>query len=252
MSYPPNSVLRIHCGDVHYTAVQLKNSRVLEVKPRGTTYDDLDAWKAARMTEGATLVADVSKAYGVVVPSDTKGFVLYSAARSGGPVTWTNWLFAVMAEGAPHLLDSEPVRDAFNALADALNKADDIIYGWYRFQCYSDWYYRPSNLHNPSSDAARFHGLPIHVNTYGRRDTEVARINAIGELYGALYALVKDDLTPFIVTKNKEMQKRAKIRACEKLVNFYTKRVKTREADLKWCKDLLERQKQKLAEIQSS
>ena len=122
-TYAPRTLLRLYNSDktAHVTGVVLKDGKIYDTCNR-QTYDSFDSWNVAR-DQGGNMTIDASKAEGIVIPSNWKGFT-----NSKGYTPHTDWIYEMMAEYTPHLLEREDVRNAFNnyqyVYADLLTKRD--------------------------------------------------------------------------------------------------------------------------------
>lgn len=129
-------------GSKHCTAVVLKTGQLLEVKNeftgiRGAKFDSLEAWKAAREDQ-LTLSTNDSKTVanfkGFNVP--TERVVAYR---------WLQWCYSIICELAPHLLENETLKAAYNTLAEVstLYKDDLHTYNVYTSDVQR---YNPENI----------------------------------------------------------------------------------------------------------
>ena len=171
MTYQVGTVFRLYNSDSskHYTAIMLKDGKVMEVKNPdggrvGTKFNSVEEFKTEREMEGGKLVVDTSKACGLPIGEDTHGFKYPRVNESRGWSAWPRWYYNLMLEVMPQLLDREDVRSAYNSLVDALEKCDKQQ--------------MTINSHMSNSKSARFHmeylkwnegnkfkGLPIYFAT---------------------------------------------------------------------------------------
>jgi hypothetical protein len=120
----PGTLYRCYADDGrHWTAVVRSGGSLIEVKNpdggRGTVFDSVEAWSAARSC--SRVEADSSKVSGTFkVVKDMHGFT-YDWSRLNF-TRITNWIYELIEEGAPQLLESEEVRDEFNKLVDLFDK----------------------------------------------------------------------------------------------------------------------------------
>lgn len=120
----PGTLYRCYADDGrHWTTVACLGGTLIEVKNpdggRGTVFDSVEAWSAAR--GGGRVEADSSKVSGPLkVVKDTHGFNYDWSRRYFTRIT--NWIYELMEESAPLLLEREDVRDEFNKLVDLFEK----------------------------------------------------------------------------------------------------------------------------------
>lgn len=174
MTYQVGTVFRLYNSDSskHYTAIMLKDGKVMEVKNPdgervGTKFNSVEEFKTERQMEGGKLVVDTSKACGLPIGEDTHGFKYprvneYHMWWSA----WPRWFYNVLLELAPQMLAREDVRDAYNSLVDALEACDKRY-----ITIYSSMSNNKSmrfNMDNLKwSEGAKFKGLPIYfANEY--------------------------------------------------------------------------------------
>lgn len=124
----PGTLYRCYADDGrHWTAVIRSGGTVMEVKnpdagaARGSTFDTVEAWSSAR---GCSRVeADSSKVSGIREVKDTHGFKYDWSKRMWSRAM--NWIYEMIEEGAPHLLEREDVRNEFNKLVDMFEQYKD-------------------------------------------------------------------------------------------------------------------------------
>lgn len=195
-------MLRVFKGDMHYTAILLKNGAVLEVKGRRgcETYESVDAWVASIPATLADIqVSDKEKKpkkevkekkrkheeKKCMVPSRTK----FLSAR------WMRHVYEMMVESG--LVITEEIIDAFNDLVEYLISQNDKI-----------------TTGTPPKFARYSHGIKIEKQQYNIRGiylnytpivdlTEHAQITTkIADLYIVLFNLIKGTVVPFMDKKN--------------------------------------------------
>jgi hypothetical protein len=128
-SYAPGTLFRLYTNDEtqsisfptkpkHYTAVLLKDGKVLEVKNPDTglknTFDSLEVWQSSR--PDCTLKADESKSSGVLIGYDTSSFNYPTEKHSA--YKWVQWCYSIVKEAAPQLLNSEEFKLAYNNMVE--------------------------------------------------------------------------------------------------------------------------------------
>ena len=152
-SYAPGTIFRIYSADKskHYTAVLLKNGKVLETKnPDVThvdkaiaqtqaqaqtqvkkTFDTLDEWLLNHDATEDTVHIDKSKGSGVVIGSDTHGFNY--PPENTQSFNWIQWCYSIVLEAAPHLLQSDKFRSEYNGMVDLCYKHQHELRHWGNF-----------------------------------------------------------------------------------------------------------------------
>jgi hypothetical protein len=125
MNYAPGTILRINGPDgSERLAIQRSNGNVLEITECGRkTFPTVKEWEAER---GGSATPDGERM--MVVGTDTHGFQYDWEYRNYS--RFTNWVFEMISEFAPALLEREDVRDAFNHLVDTFKKGA-VEYTWH-------------------------------------------------------------------------------------------------------------------------
>lgn len=138
--YTIGSLLRIFTADrsKHYTAVVLKDGKLLEVKNPETTertmFESVEKYLELRLVDGATL--EVSDKETVVKERKEKVKVegvkskknKIRCPKASGPWSnWIRWCYSIMKEGARDLLSNEDVIVAYNTYAKILFKYKDEL-----------------------------------------------------------------------------------------------------------------------------
>jgi hypothetical protein len=175
----PGTLYRIFTADrsKHYTAVLLKDGKLLEVKnPDGgekVMFDSLDLFKEARLTEGG-VVESMDK---VTACKERKEKVDRGEVCASGKKVrakkircpnkkyewskWLLWVYSMMKEGLRYLLTNEEVIDAYNNYGKILYKYGEELCGntsksgkYYRYNQY--------NIINPKDGVVVTH--PYNTN----------------------------------------------------------------------------------------
>lgn len=143
----PGTLFRIFTADrsKHYTAVLLKDGKLLEVKnPDGgdkVMYDSLDLFKEARLTEGG-IVESMDKVTAIKERKEKveRGEVSVSVKKEKAKKIrcpnkkyewskWLCWVHMMMKEGLRDLLSNEEVIDAYNNYGKILYKYGEELCG---------------------------------------------------------------------------------------------------------------------------
>jgi hypothetical protein len=208
-------MLRVFKGDIHYTAILLKNSTVLEVKGRKgcETYESVDEWVASiPATREEIQVSDKEKKpkepkekkekkrkheeKKCMLPSRTK----FLSAR------WMRHVYEMMVESG--LVITEEIVDAFNDLVEYLISQNDKF-----------------TTGTPPKFARYNHGIKVEKQQYNIRGiymdytpivdlAERAQIaTKIADLYSVLFYLIKGTVVPFMDKKNMYLSAK---KECEK------------------------------------
>lgn len=247
----PGTLYRIYSGDKHYTAVQLKDGSVLEVKNpdtgNKTKFASIEEW---RVSHSATEVkTDASKANGVVLPKlKNKGFNCPENNKTAN-TSWLYWCYEMMAEGAPQLLESEEVKTAYNEFRTVCEKyASEFRFHTYSFmrrKCK----YSPENLRYRTTYKSiygdtfedKWFGLQayFHSDVYGRgsypswprtpafssvEESQAVR-NEIGAAYKKLYDLIRPSLIDFLTNKHTMMTAVAQVQSTKARLNRVQKKL---------------------------
>lgn len=220
-TYPPKTILRLYNADktTHCTAVVTKSGTVFEIKTSagktGREYTSVEDWTTTR-NMGGEMTIDTAKADFFFVPPDTKGFK-YPRKRSDH--YFAAWLYEIMVEGAPHLLDNPAVRDAYNTYVDTCYEFKHLYFQTERYA--GPWQkYNYRNMNEYSLSKGMSYGfVRAHIT-----ETEAAG----GKIQNAtkpLYDLVKKDVTAFLAAKFKEVEDAAAIKMLNRTMNVIRRRI---------------------------
>jgi hypothetical protein len=248
------TIYRLYSEDrsTHYTAVLLKNGSLLEVKnPEGAsnvTAKTLEEWKLLRGDVYNILEVDTSKADRIVVGEDTNGFN-YPQKREDISA-WFQWCYEIMKEGAPHLLEKEEVKNAYNALYEACYKYKNELH---TYKCSN---YTLSNRYdlnniNKVNMKEHFRGLPWYFFTYYQyNNTDRTKIlEEIAVLYNDLYELISKDVVEFLNSKKSYATSMKEFKETKKQIGYVNRRIKRYEDKVNDNKKILEGYMQRMKEL---
>jgi hypothetical protein len=120
MAYSPGTLFRIRNDTGRYTAVLMKNGKILEVKSSDTTekttYDTLEEWYNNHLVELSDVLIDISGSCGIIIGDDTNGwnYPLEEEYKN----SWLTWCYQIIKEASPKLLDNDELK-TFNNIEDA-------------------------------------------------------------------------------------------------------------------------------------
>jgi hypothetical protein len=227
-SYAPGTVLRIKGPDgSERLAIQRSNGNVLEVHgTERTTFSNVKEWEAAR---GGSAVTEEEMR---IVNKDTRGF-LYDWDHTNHS-RFTNWLFEMISEFAPALLDREDVRDAFNHLVGVFKKYPAELFVWHmkmgKKHRYCGWRYDVEYVPR--------YNLPFHLNGVG-----VDAWVSIHTAWSPLHALIEP--------VRAALQKKRDLAILERNIKLRQERVWKAENRVAYQQRSLELEKKDLAALES-
>jgi hypothetical protein len=241
MAHAPGTIYRSDDVDgAHYTAVLTHNGTLLEIKNPESSHErisfaDLDAWAVARGIDKSSLKVDTSKAYGVVITEDNHGFKYKSAKK------WLKWCYEMMAEGAPHLLTNLAVKEAYNVFVDICEEYNLHLQEYFNIHTK---YLRHNPLHLcDETHFKKLGGFPGYLqfgHGYYKPQQFIATAHErITNAYTALYALIKDDLTPFLEERHTQMKSEENKMKLRRKIKHLEKKKKQLEDMLTSCKTQL-------------
>jgi len=251
----PGTLYRIYSDDKHYTAVQLKDGSVLEVKNpdtgKKTTFASVEEWQASH--SATEVKTDASKASGVILPRSKANGFNCPENKTNPNTSWLYWCYEIMAEGAPHLLTNEEVKTAYNQFRAVCEKyASEFRFHTYSFMTRKSKY-SPENLKYRTT----------YKSIYGETiEDKWCGLNAYfhSDVFGrALYPSLPNKLAFSTVNENNTV--RAEICSAYKklydliqssLIDFLTKKYKLSQAEVRvqLSKAALSRVQKKLAKLQ--
>jgi len=229
-TFAPRTLLRLYNPDktAHVTGVVLKDGRIYETTGR-KTYDSFDQWNTER-DQGGNMTIDASKAEGVIISDDWKGFI-----NSKGYTPHTDWIYEMMLEYTPHLLEREDIRNAFNhyqsVYADLLRKRDIHTSRYYIGKGQIDLT-EPSETTIPA-------GYMHAYTTPSRKRISTEFMNA----YKPLYDLISAELLPHLTVRSKKYKqkkiasrKRYLIGVAQRRIEKYKKSIADAERMIEYLK----------------
>jgi hypothetical protein len=212
-TYAPRTLLRLFNDDktAHTTGVVLKDGSVYDIKFR-STHPSVNEWKSNSLSFTGELTVDTSKAEGVVIPSDWKGFT-----NSKGYTPHTDWIYCMMLEYTPHLLEREDIKNAFNNYQNVyanMVKNGSINTGSYYIRKGKTALVEPSEYTIPCGYAR---------TSYFKQQMNV--IKEIHDAYKPLYDLIKPDLVGPLFERSEIERKKQKETRNKYLIGVFKRRV---------------------------
>jgi hypothetical protein len=214
-----NTTYRLYTADrsAHWTAVSLRGGGLLETQTK-QKFESFEAWRSAR-PEGVHLEETKRHSQAVIKPtigSDTHGFRYQHINIPGDKVystqmSWMNWCYELMAEGAPHLLSRDDIRSAFNELVDFLCEKKVSMGSMYYKETYNVARYDPKCL---------FSDNMLCLGCMAKELREKAE-----KLINHLLDLIKADLIAFMEPKYKLALLLIKRSECKLAINKFSKRI---------------------------
>ncbi len=217
-TYLPGSLFRYYKEDgTHYTAVLLKDGRVLEVKnpetKEKTKFASLAEWKEIRGFAEDKIQLDTER----TTTNSANGGTGDSSLKMKYPRNskkincQLRWYYDMMKECNPAMLDNEEIIKAYNALVDVCHKYYDDLYPSYMYsrKCYK--YLYDLFMYTGQSQWNKWAGFqacfPCENDYYGAKKTninfDVAREEILA-CYKTFYDLVHKDLHSYMEKKEKE------------------------------------------------
>lgn len=233
MNYAPGTILRIKGPDgSEWLAIQRSNGNVLELTEGGRkTFSTVKEWEAER---SGSAIPDGERM--MVVGTDTRGFKYDWEYRNYS--RFTNWVFEMISEFAPALLEREDVRDTFNNLVATFEKyAATIEYTWHmkmgtRQRPFCAWRY--------SVDYMAAYGLPFHIEK-GAGSTDVWK-----ETHAAWTPLLK-----LIEPVKAALQKKRDLYYLEKQIKYQMLRYHRAEYRANYYKRNFDVERERLEKLES-
>jgi hypothetical protein len=241
-TYLPGSLFRYYKEDgTHYTAVLLKDGRVLEVKnpetKEKTKFASLAEWEEVRGCTDDKIQVDTERRPSRTATTEESNVMKYP--RNNKTVNrQLRWYYDMMKECNPEMLDNEEIIKSYNALVDVCHKYYNELCPSYHFsrKCYK---YSTNLLSNSAySQWNKWCGFPAEFSSesyyYGTKKSTMNFDEARQEIlacYKPFYDLVHKDLHAFMQKKQKEIETldkiksyRAKITKTERTIERITRR----------------------------
>lgn len=256
-TYTPGTLFRIYSADnsKHYTAVLLKDGKVLEVKNPDTgkkeTFPSLTMWRASHGATEDDVKVDSSKGSGIVVGTDTNGFNYPNDWHSA--YSWVKWLYLMVGEAAPQLLKSEEFKTLYNQMVELCNKHKQELRHWdYSFR--GKTRYDIYNLKSRYANGDKWDGYPGHFyyekfyyarhsgndyKYYSKEEYEQARAEFVS-VYKKIYEIVHPVISDYMTKKHNILMTQAKISQTKATIKKYEKKAEQLQTQVKWYKSFAE------------
>lgn len=270
MSYAPGTLFRLYSSDKskHYTAVLLKDGKVLEVKNPDTgnreTFPGLSMWRASHGAAEDEVQIDSSKGVGIVIDSETKGFNYPNEKHSA--YKWVQWCYSIVKEASPQLLKSEEFKLAYNNMVELCTKHKQELTDW---RCYSAGVsrYSPDNIlvvTNKKQWRGEMSGFPgrfqyqnysyspysgLGHKRYSKEDYDKA-CTEIGVAYVAVVNTIKPEIEPYMTKKYNIAKSEKDISDKRAAIKRYEKKVSKLQNEINWYKSYIEKDTVALAKLQ--
>lgn len=246
MTYQVGTVFRLYNSDSskHYTAIMLKDGKVMEVKNPdggrvGTKFNSVEEFKSEREMEGGKLVVDTSKACGLPIGEDTHGFKYPRVNESRGWSAWPRWFYNVLLELVPQMLAREDVRDAYNSLVDALEACDKRHITIYSNMS-SNKSMRFYGEYLKWNEGGKFKGLPIYFaneyegygSNFKQKNYDEAREKILTH-YKQLYDITHAELRAIMEKRDRIARLEGKIHDKVKAMGVVKRRISRLEDQIK-------------------
>jgi hypothetical protein len=276
-SYNPGTLFRLYSNDEsqsisfpvkpkHYTAVLLKDGKVLEVKNPDTglknTFDSLEAWQLVR--PDCTLKADESKSSGVVIGSDTVGFNYPTEKHNA--YKWIQWCYSIVKEAAPQLLKSEEFKAAYNNMVELCTKHKQELSDWRRYSS-GIYRYSPDNIlvvTNKNQWRGEMSGFPgrfqyqnysyspysgLGHKRYTKEDYDKTGTE-IGAAYVAIVNIIKPEIESYMTKKYNVAKTEKDISNSKALIKRYEKKVSKLQNEIDCYKSYIQKDTATLAKLE--
>ena len=270
MSYAPGTLFRIYTADnsKHYTALLLKDGKVLELKNPDTgkkeTFPSLTMWRASHGATEEDVKVDSSKSAGIVIGSNTNGFN-YPTDRDSA-YNWIKWCYSIVKETAPQLLEVEEFKTAYNNMVDLLTKHKKELCD-YRTYSSGVNYYSPSNIRyevNNNPYGYKWCGFNGHFKNdyyhhsyysggksttgYSKDDYDKARTEIVSA-YKTIIDSIKPKIEDYMNKKFKIAKTEKDIRDKQAAIKRTEKKLNALQSTVDWYKSYIEKETANLAKM---
>jgi hypothetical protein len=259
MSYNPGTLFRAYNADKskHYTAVLLKDGKVLEVKNPDTntktTYDSFELWKVEH--PDCSIDVDATKSNGVVIGLEYNGFN-YPTEKHDAYI-WVQWCYEMVKEAEPSLLNSEEFKVAYNKMVDVCTKHKDELCCYERYSLsdrYSStnirWINDSKYIPNWFGFAARFRNEnSYNKRTYSATEYESAR-NEILVAYKSVLDIIKPHIENYMNKKCKALVSKQKISYIKRSIKHKEKKISELQSRVDGLKSYLQEEYANLTKLE--
>lgn len=262
--FSPGTLFRARLSDnsKHYTAVLLKNGKVLEVKNPDTglksTFDSIELWQDSH--RDCLLEFDASKAVGVVIDSSTNGFNYPTEKHPA--YFFVQWLYSIVGEAAPQLLNSEGFMSLYNEMVELCNKHKNELYHY-------PWEFTGINRYAPiqrnKNWRNEWEGYPGKLDynydycysrnnnrnrkQYNKLQDEESR-REILIVYNQIVSMVEPLVKDYMEKKFKILQTQKQISQTKAAIKRSQKKIDEIQRGLEWRKSCMEQDLNALAKLE--
>lgn len=265
-TYAPGTLFRIYStaeslsisfptiSSKHYTAVLLKDGKILELKNPDTckkeTFPSLTMWRASHGATEDDVKVDSSKGSGIVIGSNTNGFNYPTENFSS--YTWVRWLYLMVGEAAPQLLKSEEFKTLYNQMVELCNKHKQELRHWdYNFlgktlydiknlkttRYNEKWDGYPGYFYYENFYYSRHSGNEYKY--YSKEEYESARTEIIS-VYNKIYQIVQPVISDYMTKKNNILSIQSKIAQSKAKIKKAEKKAEQLQTSIKWYKSYIQ------------
>lgn len=255
MSYAPGTLFRISTPDKsnHFTAVLLKDGKVLEVKNPHTgkkeIFPSLTMWRASHGASEEEVQVDASKGSGVVISSIADGFNYPTENISA--YNWIRWCYSIVKEAAPQLLEVEEFKLAYNKMVEVCTKYKQELDDYRNYITGSN-HYTSTNIqiiNDKSHHLSRSYGFNIHFKyeqymyspysgighkRYSKEDYEQAR-KELGLAYVAVVEIIKPHIENYMEKKYKVLNTKNQLSKSKAKINRNLRKIESLKASIGYC-----------------
>jgi hypothetical protein len=253
MSYLPGTIFRYFTADnsKHYTALLLKNGKVLELKNPDTgvklTFDSFEQWQNSHPE--CNLVVDDSKGLGVIINTENSGFNY--PTENHNAYLFVKWLYSIIAEAAPQFLKSEKFRNLYNQMVDLCNKHKEELHHW-KIDFTGVNKYNP--IRREKNWQKEWNGYPgtfqkehrsYYRQSYSREQYEKGR-QEILSVYNSIVNLIEPYIKEYLEKKSNIIKTQKRIKDTNTTIKRYQKKVDDIQKNITLYESLVEKEENNL------
>jgi hypothetical protein len=264
MNYSANTLFRLKAQDnsKHYTAILLKNGKIYEVKnsdthTRGTTYNSLEDWKNSK-EPSLTLSVDTSKSRPTFTIPENKGFNYPNTTDLHTTYNWIQWCYSIVCEAAPHLLDNDDFRMAYNEMVDICTTYKNIHYAWHitKHNRYSLLNIGIKNQHigyspNSTNLLGGYHGHILKERNMSQDDFK-SICDKFYNVYKKIVNIISPEIEPYMKRKITDTFTKKAISFNKAFITRTTKRISRLEKQILTYKEYIIASRNQIAEKEQS
>jgi hypothetical protein len=239
MSYTINTTFSFTCPEgVKYNAAVIKGKKIVSVNTDNSTdtYNSVDDW--LKVIPGSPTIDKITittptktvkrRKAAIVKITDTYGFNVPDPRNQIFRVSgYAKYIYEMIAEAAPQLLQDENVKNAYNIFVNYMHANSGYITSYYPTSITN---YPPISMNHTIYYTAVYYSLTDKV-------LKETIANTIKQHFTALVQLLNTDVVSYVNAKHKAIVNKREIASLEKSIKKYEDKITQYQKDIVYCRE---------------